>query len=89
MRNTLFILVGFVIAVSSGMGFEVPGPQKRLEAIGATDGLPAVFQRVGFDVVKSYETLEQFHQQAGFAGEAKWLRQRIGKKLGTKKPIAR
>ena len=27
------------------MGFEPPGPQKRLEAIGATNGLPAVLQR--------------------------------------------
>ena len=27
------------------MGFEPPGPQKRLEAIGATNGLPAALQR--------------------------------------------
>jgi hypothetical protein len=34
-----------VIAVSTSRGFEPPGPQKRLEAIGTTDGLAAVLQR--------------------------------------------
>jgi len=45
MRPALFISIAMVLAVSSTMGFEPPGPQKRLEAIGATNGLPAVLQR--------------------------------------------
>ena len=45
MRKALLISAAAVIAVSSSMGFEPPGPQKRLEAIGRTDGLPAVLQR--------------------------------------------
>jgi len=45
MRPALFVSIAIVVAVSSTMGFEPPGPQKRLEAIGATNGLPAVLQR--------------------------------------------
>ncbi len=45
MRTTILLSAAVVGAVCSGMGFEPPGPQKRLEAIGATDGLPAVLQR--------------------------------------------
>ncbi|HXP61340.1 MAG TPA: hypothetical protein VN829_12665 [Dongiaceae bacterium] len=45
MRKTLLISAAAVIAVSTSMGFEPPGPQKRLEAIGTTDGLPAVLRR--------------------------------------------
>jgi archaemetzincin len=45
MRKILLISAAAVIAVSSSMGFEPPGPQKRLEAIGTTDGLPARLQR--------------------------------------------
>lgn len=45
MRTTLLIFAAAVIAVSSSMGFDPPGPQKRLEAIGTTDGLPAALQR--------------------------------------------
>jgi hypothetical protein len=45
MRKTLLISAAVGIAVSSSMGFDPPGPQKRLEAIGMTDGLPVVLQR--------------------------------------------
>src|ERR1035437_10091489 len=45
MRLALFISIAMVVAVSSTMGFEPPGPQKRLEAIGATNGLPAGLRR--------------------------------------------
>ena len=45
MRLALFISIAIVVAVSSTRGFEPPGPQKRLEAIGATNGLPAALQR--------------------------------------------
>jgi archaemetzincin len=44
-RKTLLISAAAVIALSSSMGFDPPGPQKRLEAIGTTDGLPAALQR--------------------------------------------
>jgi archaemetzincin len=45
MRQALFISIAIVVAVSSTMGFEPPGPQKRLKAIGATNGLPTALQR--------------------------------------------
>ena len=45
MRHALLISSAIAIAVSSTMGFEPPGPQKRLEAIGATNGLAATLQR--------------------------------------------
>ena len=45
MRKILLISAATVIAVSSSMGFDPPGSQKRLEAIGTTDGLPAALQR--------------------------------------------
>jgi archaemetzincin len=45
MNRFLLILFATVIAVSSATGFEPPGPQQRLEAIGATNGLPELLQR--------------------------------------------
>jgi len=45
MRQALLISSAIAVAVSSTMGFEPPGPQKRLEAIGATNGLAATLQR--------------------------------------------
>ena len=45
MRKTLLISAAAVMAGSTSMGFEPPGPQKRLDAIGQTDGLPAALRR--------------------------------------------
>lgn len=45
MRKALLISIATTVAVSSTMGFEPLGPQKRLAAIGATNGLPATLQR--------------------------------------------
>lgn len=45
MRELLLILAAPLFAVCSGMAFEPPGVQQRLEAIGPTNGLPVVLQR--------------------------------------------
>ncbi len=45
MRTALLVSTAALVAVSSSMGFEPPGPQQRAEAIGATNGLSAVLQR--------------------------------------------
>jgi archaemetzincin len=45
MRKAILVSGVAVITVCSSMGFEPPGPQKRPEAIGATNGLPLVLQR--------------------------------------------
>ncbi len=45
MRKPFLISAATVVGVCSIMGFEPPGPQKRLEAIGATNGLPLALQR--------------------------------------------
>ncbi len=45
MRQALFISAAGMLAVCSGMAFEPPGPQQRLEAIGPTNGLSDVLRR--------------------------------------------
>jgi archaemetzincin len=65
MRQALFISIAIVIAVSSTMGFEPPGPQKRLEAIGATNGLPAVLRRA--------LALDDSFQPVPVPGPSDWL----------------
>ncbi len=45
LRKAVLISAVSVGAVGSSMGFEPPGPQQRLEAIGPTTGLSAVLQR--------------------------------------------
>jgi len=45
LRQAVLISAVSVGAVGSSMGFEPPGPQQRLEAIGPTTGLSAVLQR--------------------------------------------
>ena len=47
------------------MGFEPPGPQKRLEAIGATNGLPAVLRRA--------LALDDSFQPVPVPGPSDWL----------------
>ena len=44
MRQALFISAAGMLAVCSGMAFEPPGPQQRLEAIGPTNGLSDVLR---------------------------------------------
>src|ERR1039458_1394144 len=65
MRLALFISIAMVVAVSSTMGFEPPGPQKRLEAIGATNGLPAVLRRA--------LALDDSFQPVPVPGPSDWL----------------
>jgi archaemetzincin len=45
MHIALFFSAAGLIAVCSGMAFEPPGPQQRLEAIGPTNGLSEVLRR--------------------------------------------
>jgi archaemetzincin len=65
MRQALFISIAIVVAVSSTMGFEPPGPQKRLEAIGVTNGLPGALQRAF--------TLDGDFQPVPVPGRQDWL----------------
>jgi hypothetical protein len=45
MRAVLLLWIASVLDAHSIMVFEPPGPQTRLEAIGATDSPPAALQR--------------------------------------------
>jgi archaemetzincin len=49
MRQALFISIATVVAVCSTMGIEPPGPQKRLEAIGATNERVGVYSFARYD----------------------------------------
>lgn len=44
MSRLFLILVALAVAVASAMSFEPPGPEQRLAAIGATNGLPVVLR---------------------------------------------
>ena len=45
MARAIVILAAVMMTVGIGMGFEPPGPQQRLEAIGPTNGLSEVLGR--------------------------------------------
>src|SRR5262245_9408549 len=45
MRKAIFMSAADVVAVCSALGFQPPGPQQRLEAIGPTHELPGLLQR--------------------------------------------
>jgi len=44
MRKVIAVSTAGLVAICSTMGFEPPGPQQRLQAIGPTNGLPEVLQ---------------------------------------------
>jgi archaemetzincin len=65
MRKEIIISAAGIIAVSSGRGFERPGPQQRLEAVGPTNGLS--------DVLRQAFTPDDSFQPIPVPGPNDWL----------------